>query len=283
MHGLNRAAPQLHPVSAMRICPRALAKIPCLEFLAVAGVAFALVGACAERAEASPFMINLLVPEKSSGGGSGGGGETPSFGWGSGSAIAAGSLSLPTSPSVSGSWYVAGAPTAIQTTPKLVPASGGPVAETVSLSLGSGDYLTVSGAVADSIFGASSSTPVATGGAAGTSSSDISTASVVNGIAGASDAVVGSGSSSGLPESPAGGGSPGVGITTVLPDLAADVVPGLVDGIVSPVGGTATEGGSSLTSGLSPVAAVENPEPASLLLLASGLALIARRVRRPKR
>lgn len=239
--------------------------VSCLPLLlAATGV---LVIASPRNAEASAFMISVLTSESSTGH-SQSGSDSSVLSMGSANhgaqmpALALGTLPPPAGWSIAShrsgdqtnlnGW--ADVPTVVQTFGTgsgTQPADAAESTNIASLNLGKSDYLIVSGIVAQSLARDSGPNLI------GRDSSD------------------GSGTSS--PQWPGPENGPAAAVNgAVLPDVA--------NGIVSfPVGNTALSSASDATAPLSGIAAAAVPEPGSLLLFCSGLAVSAGYVRRRKR
>jgi hypothetical protein len=254
--------------------------------LAVAAAAILLVGVLPRDAHASPFVINVIGSQSSSG--LSGGGPTQGLM----------NLTLDGPKLPSGGWRLV-------PTKRRVTADAGKreinlsnlaaaltVPETVNLNLGSGDYLTVSGPVADSILIASpilgvpevppakGAPPIAPPGDAphdapgGTpGDSPQNTGPSVPDTSRVPDVVNTITDPSPTPTPP----------PTETDDIISVVLPDLVDDIVSPVGEIHGDLLGDPPGGPSPIVALESvPEPGTLLLLASGIAVLAQRARRPR-
>jgi hypothetical protein len=260
----------------------------------VAAVVFLVVGMLPRAADASPFVINVIGSQSSSG--LRGGGPTQGLT----------NLTLDGPKLPSGGWRLV--------PPKRrVTADAGrreidlsnlvaalTVPETVNLNLGSGDYLTVSGPVADSILIASPilgspEVPPAKGAPTTAPPGDAPHAAPSHA---SDDSPQNTGPSvpttSGVPDvvntvtDPTPTPTPTQTLTptptpTETDDIISAVLPDLVEDIVSPVGEIHGDLLGDPPGGPSPIVALESvPEPGTLLLLASGIAVLAQRARRPR-
>jgi hypothetical protein len=272
----------------------------------VAALAVAFISIASPRsAEASAFMIDLLIASSGDGGGGGASGSGGSsdvgsgvFGLGThglagmpnirlGGVQQTGGASLQTKNIVEPTVQTGEPHETLNQTP-LAGAAGSALSSSAvasaltsstytaitdssiaNLNLGNGDYLAVSEAVAPSFTdNLSANLPIAAGstgvsGGTNPSNHDTTGASGALGYPGNSDH--------------AGNAEPNanVGIAAILPDIATGIVASTSE-ITGPLSGTDANGAS--------VVAVDAvPEPGSLLLLGSGLAVGARLVRRRKR
>jgi hypothetical protein len=257
------------------------------RFAVTLTVAVLMWGAAPRRSEASAFVINVLTSSSSGGhsrggagdgipgGGGGAGGGFPTLTLGGpaiGGAIGKGAVkpSTPQEVAAAVQQLVSEAQSAAPTGPlgAMFPSgqtSGAPGAAPglAHLNLGGDDYLTVSGAVGQSL-----SDNLNQGNGHG---SDIGTAPTGPAMNGAGDVVAGNGGSG---TSSPGSDNSGTGSGNAPPRDLNSVLPEVSTGILLSIDETGALNGSGSNS-ISQVEIAATPEPGSLLLFGSGLAFVA--------
>ena len=258
------------------------------------------------RAEASPFLLNLVSSDSSDYGHAGGGGERgtmlglrvrgpilsgPAFNYRGNGLIGLARTTFPTLSPWTNSRVAAGLFAAPKFTNRVAGASATDVVSVTSagltsvtqLDLGDGAKLSVSNSVGNALADALSSSggdaPLSSGGV----TSRPATGTVANDVNESTNSADVSGNNQGQ-----GGPSSGYNSVSPLPGstpngAADESVKAIFNDIASGIISSASEDTAHRADDFATAAnMVQNPEPATLILLASALALTANRLRRPQ-